>query len=204
MKNNYLVQAWLVITLAVCFGALLAGVETSLKPAIDRNKLNETYDQIPRLVKITENGECIRPDNKKTEEYVSPDGKTAYKAISADGRHVGWVIRAGGQGFADKIELLIGLDPKAERITGMYVLEQKETPALGSKITDSWFQDQFDGKVTSSAITVTKAAPKDGGNEIKAISGATVSSESVTKIVNNAVEEFRANIGKLDKLEKKE
>ncbi len=200
MKNNYLVQAWLVITLAVCFGALLAGVETGLKDTIDRNKLNETYSQIPNLVRLTEDGKTVYPTDKP-EEYVSPDGKLAYKAVSADGRHVGWVIKAAGQGFADKIELLIGLDPKAERITGMYVLEQKETPALGSKITDDWFQKQFDGKSTTSLITVTKTDPKKDSNEIRAISGATVSSESVSKIVNNAVEEFRAN---LDKLKKKE
>lgn len=199
MKNNYLVQAWLVLMLAVCFGAALAGIEIALKPTIDQNKLNETRSQIPKLVKLTENGEEIYPDNDKTEEFVSPDGKLAYKAFTADGRHIGWVIKAAGAGFADKIELLIGLDAKAEKITGLYVLDQKETPALGSKITEPKFQKEFEGKSTLQPIGVSKTTPAE--NEIKAISGATVSSESVSGIVNKAVAEFRANI---DKLKKKE
>jgi len=199
MKNNYLVQAWLVLMLAVCFGAALAGIEIALGPVIEQNKLNETYDQIPRLVKVSDNGKYVCADKGSTREFVSPEGKIAYKAFTADGRHLGWVIKAAGQGFADRIELLIGLDAGAEVITGMYVLDQKVTPALGSKITGAGWRGQFDGKSTLDEITVSKATPV--GSEIKAISGATVSSESVSTIVNKAVAEFRENIGRLKEKE---
>ena len=46
MKNNYLVQAWLVLALAVGFGAALASVQVALQPRIDENKRNETYEYI--------------------------------------------------------------------------------------------------------------------------------------------------------------
>ena len=50
MKNNYLVQAWLVLTLALLFGAALAGMEVAVADKIKENQLNETMGQIPKLV----------------------------------------------------------------------------------------------------------------------------------------------------------
>ena len=35
MKNSYIGQAWLVLALALCFGAALAGVESALKDRIE-------------------------------------------------------------------------------------------------------------------------------------------------------------------------
>ncbi|MCK4601110.1 MAG: FMN-binding protein, partial [Phycisphaerae bacterium] len=100
MKNNYLRQAWLVIVLALCFGAALAGVRISLQPRIDQNKLNETYEQIPELLRIWDDASrTYKPAHKnRTREFLTDEGKIAYKAFSADGEHLGWVIKAAGQG----------------------------------------------------------------------------------------------------------
>jgi len=177
-KRNYLGQAWLVLALALCFGSALAGVEIVLKGRIDDNKLAETRGQIPALVPGAEGGQA-----------VELAGRTVYRAMSGN-RQVGWVIPAGGQGFADKIEVLIGLDASAERLTGLYVLSQKETPGLGNRITEGPWLGQFAGKAAASPLAVSKAEPL-AGNEILAVTGATISSESVARIVNQAVAEFR-------------
>ena len=182
MKNNYLVQAWLVLMLAMGFGAALAGMQIGVRDRISRNKINETYDQVPNLVPGA--------DKARTEEWKAPDGKIAYKALDSNGEHLGWVIRAGGQGFADKIELLIGCGAKFRKITGLYVLDQKETPALGEKIRESAWRAQFAGRDVWRDVRITKTAVKEGDNEIEAVTGATVSSLSVCNIVNNAVTEF--------------
>ena len=195
-KKNYLVQAWLVLALAVGFGAALAGVQVALKPLIDENKRNETYSQIPKLVPGA--------DKAATVELVSADGKIAYKAIVGS-EHKGWVIKAVGQGFADKIELLIGLDARAERILGLYVLDQKETPALGNKIVELKWRGQFAGLAASNEVTVVKGKAASGDrNEVAAVTGATVSSESVCGIVNKAVAEFRKKMGSLKEKQDKD
>ena len=49
-QGGYLRQAWLVIVLALVYGAALAGVQTTLGPRIAENKRNETYGVIPTLV----------------------------------------------------------------------------------------------------------------------------------------------------------
>jgi len=179
MKDNYLVQAWLVLGLALLFGAALAGVEVGLAKKIDDNKLNETLREIPSLVPSATGG-----------RLTDIDGRKIYRATDAEGAHVGWVVPAAGQGFADRIEVLIGLDAEAETITGLYVLAHKETPGVGDGITDPNFLKQFAGKSTIRPVAVRKTGDL-GANGILAISGATVSSMSVAAIVNVAVAELR-------------
>ena len=188
-RESYVGQAWLVILLGLVYGGALAGVETTLGPRIAENRKKETYDVIPVLV-----GDV---DKAKTVELVV-EGKSGeevrvYKAVAADGTHKGWVLPAGGQGFNDRIELLIGLDAKLSMITGLYVLDQKETPGLGDYVTGERFRGQFSGKPTDRPLVVVKPDAK-AIHEIRAISGATISSESVTDIVNGAIADLREPI----------
>ena len=90
---------------------------------------------------------------------------------------------------------LIGLDANAETITGLFVLDQKETPALGDNIKKPEFCDRFRGKAAGEMVAAVKGNPE--GNQIQAITGATVSSSAVCTIVNNAVEQFRQHKGEL-------
>ena len=179
MRNKYLREAWLVLSLALVFGTSLAGVEILLSDKIEANRIEETIGQIPSLVPGAAKGEEIRIE-----------GRIVYRAIDNERRCVGWVIPASGQGFADAIGLLIGVDSKARTITGLYVLGQKETPGLGNKITKSSFRDQFAGKRTESPLSTTKSEPA-GENEILAITGATISSRSVVQTVNDTITELR-------------
>ena len=66
LKNNAIIQAWLVLFLALCFGSSLAGVQMTLGPRIEANKLNETREKVPELVlgkeaaqKMAEAGEAL-------------------------------------------------------------------------------------------------------------------------------------------------
>lgn len=189
MKSKFLKQSWLVLVLALVFAGALAAVDLFLRGPIEENQINETYDRIGKLVKGADKAETV--------EYLADDGKVAYKALTSDKRHVGWVIRAAGAGFADKIVLLIGLDPKAETITGLYVLDQKETPNLGSKITEDKWTSRFSGKKAAESLEITRQKPPKGTNLIPSVSGATISSESVCTIVNKAVAEFRQKLDSL-------
>lgn len=184
MKGDYLAQAWLVMVLSLGFGAALAGVQATLKPKIEQNKLNDTIGQIPKLVPGATGGRA---------ETVG--GQTVYRATDAQGGHVGWVIPARGQGFTDILELLVGVDKDLQKITGLYVLDQKETPGLGSNIVGDGFRSRFKDKALAKELVVTKLAPK-ADNEIQGITGATISSESVVGIVNGAVAKFGAAAGK--------
>jgi electron transport complex protein RnfG len=185
-KTSYIGEAWLVILLSVLFGGSLAFVHTTLGPRIAENKRNETYSVIPLLV----------PGAAKegTEELIvrGRNGKDSrvYRARSADGSERGWVLPASGQGFADRIELLIGLDAGLETITGLYVLDQKETPGLGDNIKGEDFRGRFVGRPAASPVSIVKGEVRSE-TEVRALTGATISSESVARIVNDALANLR-------------
>jgi electron transport complex protein RnfG len=62
------------------------------------------------------------------------------------------------------------------------VLEHKETPGLGTKMTDPSFKDQFNGKNPDSFQLKVK---KDGG-KVDAITAATISSRAFCDAVGKA------------------
>ena len=179
-KTGYLRQAWLVLLLAMVFGTALAGVHLSLGGRIEANKSNETLDQIPELVPGSAGG-----------EPVTIGTLSVYEAQDSGGKRVGWILPASGLGFADRIELLIGLAADGQEIVGLYVLDQKETPGLGNKIEAQRWREQFAGKWATGAIEVVKVKPAPQANAIQAVTGATVSSKAVADTVNTAVVAFR-------------
>lgn len=189
------------ISLALVFGILLAGIQTTLSPRIETNKRNETMEKVPEIVlsgnqlknkaelKITQRSITVDKNNRKKIYIV-------FETRYPDGNLAGWVTKATGQGYADKIELLFGVDPEATRLTGLFILDQKETPGLGNKIIDKDWRDQFIRKPTDRILNVTKGGTK-GTYDIDAITGATISSKSVTNIINKALVDIKKQLASL-------
>ena len=72
-------------------------------------------------------------------------------------------------------------------VTGIQILEHSETPGLGANASNPSFTDQFIGKTET--LTVVKG--EASANTISAISGATITSRSVTESVNTALTYFQ-------------
>ncbi len=192
MKNNYIVQAWLVLILAILYGGALAGIQLKLAPIISENKINETRMKVPELILGSEKADTvltIEPQTIKVEKGQKKISYSVFKAMNKD-KTVGWVVKNSGQGYADRIELLIGLDPEVMTITGLFILDQKETPGLGNKIIDWDWRKQFISKRTDKNLVVVKTGAK-APSDIDAITGATISSRSVCSIINSAVRDIK-------------
>lgn len=186
---NYIKQAWLVLLLALLYGASLAGVQLSLSGIIADNKRNETYNVIPDLVPgaIKDQTEEITVTDKNGKATV------VYKAKQENGDLIGWVIPASGQGFADTIEIIVGINKSCDSITGMYVLNQKETPGLGDYITGEDFRSRFNSKTLLSPLKVARQETSER-DEILALTGATISSQSICDIINKAMDNLRETL----------
>ncbi len=194
-KNSNLVQAWLVLLLALCFGSALAAVQVQLSDTIAANKLNETLSQVPALIwnaPPSPESVQITPGTLKVEKDGQASSYTLYR-VDQDNKTAGWVVKADGQGYADKLELLVGVDADVQKITGLFVLEQKETPGLGNNIVQPKWRGQFTGKSTGTPLKVVKGGEAGPAN-IDAITGATISSRSVTNIVNATIANLKGNI----------
>jgi electron transport complex protein RnfG len=111
-----------------------------------------------------------------------------YVGYAADGRRTGFAIDAAEPGFADVVRLIFGYDPSERRVLGLKVLENKETPGLGDKIErDTAFVSQFAGAATPLRGVKPDRATGDPA-EIDMITGATISSRAVVRIVNHAID----------------
>jgi len=198
LSQNFVIQAWLVLLLAFCFSVSLAGVQMTLSPKIEMNKINETRQKVPELVlgagdaqALSQSGQSLDIETHNV-EVEKNNKKVLYKVFRAmkSGKPAGWVVKSVGQGYADKIELLIGFDNGMDTITGLFVLEQKETPGLGNKISNWDWRKQFIGKGIDKPLVVVKTGSKSP-YEIDAITGATISSQSVCTLVNSAINNLK-------------
>ena len=104
---------------------------------------------------------------------------------------IGYCIKVTGSGYNGFIKMIAGIDTNGV-IKGVRILENQETPGMGSRINEvkrgdkePWFLKQFIGKQARS-IEVKK--------NIDAVAGATISSMAVTNSIRKTVEEFLTKI----------
>jgi len=96
-------------------------------------------------------------------------------------------------GFSGRIRLLVGIGIDGQ-ITGVRVIEHRETPGLGDKIEagkSDWIL-RFSGLRSADPLTDEWTLKRDGG-AFDNISGATVTSRAVLQAVRNAVLYFAAH-----------
>lgn len=198
LKTHFLVEGWLVLLLCLGFGGALSAIQMKLHPIIEENKKNEIFRTIPGLIfkdypsASTQAGShAITPLFVKSQKQGGKRSYAVFQVKDPKGDIAGWAVRGAGQGYADRIELILGLSPSADTVTGLFILEQKETPGLGNKINEVKWREQFIGKKTESALSAVKGRAMKS-NEIDAISGATISSVSVCRIINQMVADVKA------------
>lgn len=114
-----------------------------------------------------------------------------YLGRDADGSPMGFAIAGELPGYQDVIRLLFGYDAAEGRLIGMKVLESKETPGLGDRIEkDTVWLAEFDG-----VVPLLKGVQRGRGtgddHEVDMISGATISSRTVIKIINRRLAELQ-------------
>lgn len=206
-RGSLLGQAWLILAISTLFGGALAGVHLTLAPRIEANTRAAIVAQLPALVlppaelegaTIAVAGERIELAKGGAtvallvaERQVA--GRAVYEVRREGGEPAGYVVRGKGPGYADDIELLVGLSPDLVRLTGIFVVSQKETPALGDGIVKESFRRWFAGVPSERPLSLTKSAAEAERQpgKVLALTAATISSRSVCDIVNRTVAEVR-------------
>lgn len=113
-------------------------------------------------------------------------GDTEYSVgKDSSGTVVGYVFTTSAKGYGGDVNVMVGVNAEG-KVSGVEILELSETPGLGMNAQKPSFLEQFIGKTLG--ITVNKNTPAD--NEIKALTGATITSKAVTAAVNTALEYY--------------
>lgn len=123
--------------------------------------------------------------NGETYEY--------FEGLDKDLNTVGYVFITVTKGYGGDVKLMTGVG-KDGTVTGVEILQLTETPGLGMKAYENFFLTQFLGKDGSIAVVKSEA----GGNSIRAITGATITSNAVAGAINIALELFDIATGKAD------
>jgi electron transport complex protein RnfG len=166
--------------IGVIAGGLLSEVNDWAKPLIAKNQKAETEKAIF----------LVNPAGKSY-EVVPNAGFEIYKVFDENKNLIGYSLAYEGNGFQGKIRLIIGLEKDLDKITSIEILEQVETPGLGTKILEDPFRKQFDGLATTPFVEYVKGVPPSKPNQVQTITGATISSKSVVAIINAGLEKAR-------------
>lgn len=191
---SFLRVSWLVLVCAFVFGLLLAGIYSSWQPKIEANRIAKLQRGIRSILA---GADSIQADTIRVREAGMEVPAVIYTGYSSAGAPVGHVFRAEGTGFQDKIELLVGVDPRFEAYQGISVLFAAETPGFGDAVRDSAiFKSQFVGAPVDPPLSVIKTGnrAKTDDSEIVSITGATITSEAVTNLINRRVEKIREQV----------
>lgn len=190
----------LVASLAVAgflSGLIIIGIYVATLPTITANKAQELREAVFRVLPGVSQMHKFRYDGT---QLVNADGgkdgeDTVYAGYNDKGRFIGYAIASAGPGFQDTVSLLFGYLPDSRKVVGMWILESRETPGLGDKIyKDAEFVANFDDLATEPAIVAVKKGHKAKPNEIDAITGATISSKAVVRIINEGIQRWKERL----------
>jgi electron transport complex protein RnfG len=182
----------LVLTLAIAgllSGIAIIGIYESTLPTITANKARELREAVFKVLPGVEQMQALvyRDGQLVAVEAPEKDEPVVYGGYDQAGEFAGYAIPAQGPGFQDTIALIYGYKPDDKMVVGMEVLESRETPGLGDKIyKDADFVGAFRALSVEPTITAVKKGTSSMPNEVDAITGATISSKAVVRIINEA------------------
>ena len=128
----------------------------------------------------------------KTDNSKGVKVSEIYEAKDASGNTVGYTLKVLPSGYGGTIELMVGIDSANGQVSGINVVSNSETAGLGAKATNPEFSDQYKGKPLEELSVLKNGTP--GDTEIKAISGATITSTAVTNGVDAAIEVYNNSL----------
>ncbi len=183
--KHFIEQSWLLIIASFFFGLLIATANTVWSPRIEQNKITKINNLMSGLLPKAEKFELAAELQIKSSKGKKVKSNV-YEAL-AERQCLGWAFNCEGPGFADKIELIVAVDKNFEKFAGYAVLASNETPGFGDRIKLSYYRQQFVGAPIGKLEIAKTGDAEKIDSEIVAISGATVSSEAVIKIINSFV-----------------
>ena len=193
------VSSWkLLATLAIggaAAGLLVVAVYRATLPTIERYSAAKEAGAVREVLKAParwdtlylQNGVLTRSPTAGEDRKGLPK---AYLGFDAAGKRLGAAVTAQEPGFQEEILMMVGFEPATGTLIGFKVLEQKETPGLGDKIErDTSFVSQFAGRIPP--LQGVKKLDASNRGQVQTITGATISSRAVVRIINHAVEKWR-------------
>ena len=182
-KSTFLNMALALIVITVVAGFSLGFVnDLTLEPKA-RAKLAKKVNALKLVLPAFDNDLVSEVVRIKSE--VAKDSMEIYPAFQGTEFVGAAVIGSSEKGFSGLVKIMVGFKPDGS-MQDIVVLEQKETPGLGTKMKEEKFLGQFRDKNPSD---FDLKVAKDGG-DVDALTGATISTRAFTEAAQNAYDEY--------------
>ena len=182
-KSTFLNMALALIVITVVAGFSLGFVnDLTLEPKA-RAKLAKKVNALKLVLPAFDNDLVSQVVRIKSE--VAKDSMEIYPAFQGTEFVGAAVIGSSEKGFSGLVKIMVGFKPDGS-MQDIVVLEQKETPGLGTKMKEEKFLGQFRDKNPSD---FDLKVAKDGG-DVDALTGATISTRAFTEAAQNAYDEY--------------
>lgn len=174
------------ILLVICMvSASLLGLTNEL--TVDKILAQrELANQIARQAVLSDATDFKAIDEAELAKITAANDKVKEVFIGLDGEEVvGYVVKTTPTGFGGAVEVTTGIGADGT-VKGVRMGNHAETPGLGANAALPVFYEQYNGLSALENVGVNKQTPS--GNEIQAISGATITSVTITNGVNYSIE----------------
>ena len=133
----------------------------------------------------------VLPEGKEYGEVTTlENGITYCVGTDSEGEEVGYVFTSGAKGYGGTVSVMVGIGTDGA-ITGVEILSHAETPGLGANAVKPDFKNRFIGK--AGQLIVDKNS--NDGQNVQAITAATITSKAVTNAVNAVTAAYEEFIG---------
>lgn len=186
MKSSLKNMVLVLFTITLLSSAAVGGVYMLTKEPIAQAKVAAVNNALKQVL----------PEYESTTSQTIEVAElpiVTHTATVAD-KAVGYAVESiSKNGFGGAVRLMVGFDAEG-KILNINVLEQKETPGLGTKMADEGNVLLLSLK-NKNAAEVNMTVKKDGG-DIDALTAATISSRAYAEAVAVAYEAYKVASGK--------
>jgi len=205
-KNAYTI--FYAILLGLACAAIPTGWSIVTRPFYDANKKLDEDKNVLEVLGVSYDAKLPAKDvvgffDQNIEKQIIGEGSDQLTVYYAKAKAQAIAVNFQGRGLWGPIRGYLSLEPDLKTINGFTVYYHEETPGLGGEIEKPWFKDQFKGKQIADAdgkpgFYVRRAGSSiSAPNEIDGISGATLTGNKLTVILNDL-------IAKIEKIHKED
>jgi Na+-translocating ferredoxin:NAD+ oxidoreductase subunit G len=176
---NEMIKMVVVLTvLSVISGGALAFVQKNTTLLIENNKLQFIKGPAVKEILAGASNDPIVDRFKITQG----EKEDSFFVGKFDGTPKAVVFESSGKGFGGDVGIVVGVDLESDKILGVRVTTQSETPGVGARAqTDLSFVSQFKDQTLKDTFKV-----KADGGQVDAIGGATITSRAVSAALTDA------------------
>lgn len=186
-KKGYAYTVIFMFVISAVFTAFLASANAFFLPTIRQNQELAEKKSILYAMGLTfpKEASAIEKSFDASVRKTEISGLTVYEKLDDSGKITGYAVPFSGSGLWGTIRGYVAVSSSLDQLLGVDFTSHSETPGLGGRIDEAWFKEQFRGMPIRQGEKLVYEPDKNG---IDGISGASITSGSIERILKNLVE----------------